>query len=333
MNRNLSGFLPPFFLVELARRNPTDTSYLETLVQTQKLWLRGEQTFLPFGKGKSDRFSHDAENKEDLPGKLIRGESDPASKDELINRAHQFAQEIRDFYKTLFNRNGPDGNGENIVQTAHYGLKYNNAFFSVQMVYGDGDGDIFMTFMIRDVAGHEIGHWFVSTTCKLVYWKESGALNEHLADVLGVCLNQWVAKQTVDQADWLVGAGLFNPKLTGCRALRDMANPGTAYNHPRLGKDPQPAHMRDFVDTWSDNGGVHYNSGIPNRAFCVFAKSLGGHVWEKALQIWFGTALRATSNCSFQEWANLTVKVAQANYPETVDKLKEAWSTVGITVK
>lgn len=333
MDRNISGILPPFMLTELARRNPTNTSYLETLVTTQEIWLHGKQTFLPLGGGKSDRYSHDADHKKDLPGKLVRSESDPPAKDELINRAHQFAQEIRDFYKVIFNRNGPDGNGANIVQSMHYGDRYNNAFFSVQMVYGDGDGDVFQSFMIRDVAGHEIGHWFVDTTCRLTYWKESGALNEHFADVLGVSLNQWVNKQTVDQADWLIGAGLFNPKLTGCRALRDMVNPGTAYDNSRVGKDPQPSHMKDFVDTWSDNGGVHYNSGIPNRAFALFARSLGGYVWEKALQIWFGTALRASSSSSFQEWADLTVKVAQANFPETVDKLKSAWDAVGITVK
>ena len=68
-----------------------------------------------------------------------------------------------------------------------------------------------------------------------------------------------------------------------------MAAPGTAYDDPRLGKDPQPAHMRDYVDTTDDNGGVHINSGIPNKAFHVLATTLGGHAWEVAGQVWFDT--------------------------------------------
>ena len=62
-----------------------------------------------------------------------------------------------------------------------------------------------------------------------------------------------------------------------------MKAPGTAYDDPRLGgKDPQPAHMGDYVDTTDDNGGVHINSGIPNHAFYLAATALGGHSWEKA---------------------------------------------------
>ena len=55
-----------------------------------------------------------------------------------------------------------------------------------------------------------------------------------------------------------------------------MKAPGTAYDDPRLGKDPQPAHMDDYVETTEDNGGVHINSGIPNHAFYLAATALGG---------------------------------------------------------
>ena len=70
----------------------------------------------------------------------------------------------------------------------------------------------------------------------------------------------------MDKADWLIGAGLFAKKVNGV-ALRSMKDPGTAYDDPTIGKDPQPGHMKNFVRTTSDNGGVHINSGIPNRAF------------------------------------------------------------------
>ena len=68
-----------------------------------------------------------------------------------------------------------------------------------------------------------------------------------------------------------------------------MKAPGTAYNDPVLGKDPQPGHMKDYVTTIEDNGGVHINSGIPNRAFYVTALEIGGFAWEKAGFIWYKT--------------------------------------------
>src|SRR6202035_5249116 len=101
-------------------------------------------------------------------------------------------------------------------------------------------------------------------------------------------VKQWALGQTVDQADWLIGAAIRAPGFKG-RALRDMANPGTAYDDPRLGKDPQPGDMKDYVQTGADNGGVHTNSGIPSRAFVLAAKAIGGNSWEKAGKIWYVT--------------------------------------------
>lgn len=68
-----------------------------------------------------------------------------------------------------------------------------------------------------------------------------------------------------------------------------MKAPGTAYNDPLLGKDPQPAHMKDYQKMTDDNGGVHINSGIPNHAFYLVAMELGGYAWEKAGRIWHVT--------------------------------------------
>jgi len=97
---------------------------------------------------------------------------------------------------------------------------------------------------------------------------------------MGCLVEQWQKNQTADEASWLVGAALYAPGYNR-RALYDMANPGTAYDDPNLGKDPQPGHMKDYVKTEEDNGGVHINCGIPNRAFVLSAKAIGGHSWEK----------------------------------------------------
>ena len=152
--------------------------------------------------------------------------------------------------------------------TVHYGQEYNNAFWNgEQMVYGDGDGEIFQRFTkCIDVIGHELTHGVTQYEAALEYEGQPGALNESFSDVFGSLVKQYILKQNVDKADWLIGASLFAKKVKGV-ALRSMKDPGTAYDDPTIGKDPQSGHMKSYVKTSSDNGGVHINSGIPNRAF------------------------------------------------------------------
>ena len=113
-----------------------------------------------------------------------------------------------------------------------------------------------------EVIAHELTHGITQFTAQLPYQGEQGALNESFSDVFGSLVKQWAAGQSVAQADWLIGNTILAPGIQG-RALRDMANPGTAYDDPCLGKDPQPGHMSGYVQTEDDNGGVHINSGIP----------------------------------------------------------------------
>src|SRR6185437_12541034 len=101
---------------------------------------------------------------------------------------------------------------------------------------------------------------------QLVYLGQAGALNESLSDVFGSLVKQRARKQSAEQADWLIGEGLFTAKVHGV-ALRSLRAPGTAFDDALLGRDPQPASMTGYVHTTSDNGGVHTNSGIPNHAF------------------------------------------------------------------
>ena len=156
------------------------------------------------------------------------------------------------------------------------------------------------------------------------------------SDVLGSLVKQHTLKQKVDKADWLIGAGLFRKKVKG-EALRSMKEPGSAYDDPVIGKDPQPAHMKDYVDTTSDNGGVHINSGIPNRAFSLTAIELGGNAWERAGMIWYVTLRdRLRENSSFQDAADLTYSVAGNLFGKGSSEQKavaNGWKGVGIQIK
>jgi Zn-dependent metalloprotease len=149
-------------------------------------------------------------------------------------------------------------------------------------------------------------------------------------------VKQYTLNQNVDKADWLIGAGLFTRKIKGV-ALRSMKEPGTAYDDPTIGKDPQPGHMKNYVKTTSDNGGVHINSGTPNHAFYLAAVEIGGNAWEKTGKIWYTTPRdRLRENSDFQETANFTFDVAGNLYGKRSKEQKavlNAWNKVGVKIK
>jgi Zn-dependent metalloprotease len=204
------------------------------------------------------------------------------------------------------------------------------------MVYGDGDGRIFLALTRSlSVIGHELSHGVVQYSGGLVYQDQAGALNESFADVFGVLTVQHQAKQEAADASWLVGDGILGPKIEG-EALRSLKAPGTAYRDRLLGEDPQPFHMSDYVNTSSDNGGVHINSGIPNHAFYLLARFLGGFAWEKAGHIWYDT-LQGIDNphATFTQWADQTVEAARKRFGAgSLEELftRRAWKLVGIAL-
>lgn len=193
--RTIEGIIPPYLMLELVRRNPNDIWHSDTIKTTQQLFIRGKsgRTLLPRAKGTARVLVYDAKNSSRLPGVKARFEGDPAVSDAALNFIYDFAALVRKFHKEVLKINAPDNQGSDYVNTGHYGQKYNNAFFnSVQMVFGDGDGVIFVTFVLPDIVGHEIGHWLTAMLCALEYFGQSGALNEHLSDVDGVVFRQWV---------------------------------------------------------------------------------------------------------------------------------------------
>lgn len=207
----------------------------------------------------------------------------PPGKDVVVNEAYDYLGITHDFYWRVFQRNSLDAKGLPLAGTVHYSSAYQNAFWDGEpMVFGDDDGEIFSRFTIAlDVVVHELAHGVTEHEANLIYFEQVGSLNESLSDVFGSLVKQYHLQQTAQQADWLIGAGLLADGIHG-DGLRSMPATGTAYDDPVLGKDPQPADMVGFVHTREDNGGVHINSGIPNRAFYLTAIALGGNAWEKA---------------------------------------------------
>jgi len=199
------------------------------------------------------------------------------------------AGNVRDFYAQVLGREtvlatGHEGNIESYVR---YG-DIKNAYWCVRkssscptqgvMVYGSN----YATAL--DIAGHEITHGIISEEADLIYAKESGAVNEALADIFGTLIENQREPST---SNWVIGEQL--PGFSTTSPLRNLANPNLSdkdgnslfdktkpFSATNLG---QPDHYDDFVlkddpicETTSDffNGCVHINSGIFNKfAFLI----------------------------------------------------------------
>jgi Zn-dependent metalloprotease len=274
----------------------------------------------------------------DLPGRKVRGEGDPASDDESVNEAYDGADKTYDLYKDVYGRDSLDDRGMELISSVHYGVDFDNAFWQgSQMVYGDGSGRIFnkggLTKAV-DVIGHEMTHGVVQFTAGLVYRKQPGALNESFADVLGSLVKQYSRGETAEEADWILGEGILGPALEGV-GLRSLMEPGTAYQGDR-----QPGHMDDYLDLpddndpKNDNGGVHINSGIPNRAFYLAATAIGGNAWEKAGKVWYTTLTeKLNPRSEFVDTAEATVQVAADLFGSGCGEesaIRHAWEEVGV---
>ena len=271
---------------------------------------------------------HSAGNTATLPGTPVRAADEAGpSGDIAVDEAWSGVAGSLAMFQEVYDRSSYDGHGAHVSATVHYEQDYDNAFWDgAQLVFGDGDGRIFERFTKPvDVLGHEFTHAVTEYAAGLVYEGQSGALNESVSDVFATCLKQRLLGQTAEQGDWLIGAGLFLPSVNG-RALRSMSEPGTAYDDPVLGKDPQSGDMSGYVETTDDNGGVHINSGIPNRAFHLAATAMGGSAAEGAGRIWYAALGAVDSDVDFVGFATATVEAAGPH----ADLVRAAWETVGV---
>lgn len=283
------------------------------------------------------RTVHDAEGLRVLPGVIARTDGSRRSRDVAVNEAWEGSGTTWDFFKKVHGRNSIDGRGMKLVSTVHYGTLFNNAQWNGrQMIYGDGDGKYFHRFTSSiEVIAHELTHGITQYTASLGFSGQTGALAEHFSDVFGVLVRQYTRNHTAAKADWLIGAQLFTDRVQGA-AIRSMKEPGNAYDDPVLGRDPQPAHMRDYQNKREDDGGVHVNSGIPNHAFYRTATLLGGRAWEVAGRIWYEALTRHLhARARFQQCVNATWVAASDLYgaaSEPADAVIEGWRGVGLEV-
>ncbi|MGK7378149.1 M4 family metallopeptidase [Planococcus sp. 1R117A] len=276
-------------------------------------------------------FTYNAANLTEVPGTLWldRDDNYHAAFDGAAVDAHVYAGMTFDYFKKVHKRNSFDGKGAALVSTVHYGKNYNNAFWSgTQMVYGDGDGKKFISLSgSLDVIAHELTHAVSQSTAGLIYWNDSGAINESMSDIFGVLVEDEYQKNP----DWQIGEDIVTPDIAG-DALRSLADP-TANGLP-------DHYTKRYLGT-EDFGGVHINSSITNKAAYLLANGgthynikVQGIGNEKTGKIFYRTLTQyLTPTTKFRQLQASAVQAAIDLYgadSKEVKSVKDAFAAVGL---
>jgi len=250
-------------------------------------------------------------------------------KDGAAVDAHANAQKTYDYYEKTFNRDSVDDNGQPLLSRVHVGDNWNNASWNgTYMSYGDGDGERFHNLAgALDVAAHEMTHGVVQHTSGLVYRNEPGALNESLADIFGVM---------VQRENWLMGEDII---ADGTHALRSLEDPASLIESRT--QKPYPDHYSKLYTGELDNGGVHINSSINNKAahltseggehYGVEVEGVGREATEQIY--YYATSHYLTPNSDFSAMKQAAIQSAVNLYGEdSAEKnaVEQAYNAVGI---
>jgi bacillolysin len=294
------------------------------------------------------RETYTANNDEFLPGQPLILETDSDHPDSAAWNAHANAGIVYRYFYDRFGRDSYDDQGSRVRSTVHYSKSYNNAFWTSsleQMVYGDGDGVTFGPLSAAlDVVAHELTHAVTSNTARFVYVNEAGALDEAFADFFGVMISN-----DDPVTDWKMGEHVYTPGRPG-DALRNMSDPprGNQPDHTDDQRRLQPGELPECNSRsprYNDNGYVHSNSGIPNKAFYLMVaggthhdiqvEGLGKTVVEEivylALTVYLESA--TSSRWTFRHARLATLDACMQLYPGDQTRLASvmnAWAAVGL---
>jgi Zn-dependent metalloprotease len=274
----------------------------------------------------------DARHRSNLTAtQVARREGDPDTGDAAVDEAYDALGVCYEFFAEQLGWTGyDDANGE-LRFVVHFGQRWNNMYWDgTQVVAGDGDDVVFTRFTRSlGMIGHEYALAAIQRFAPLEHRNQSGAVLQSAADVFGALVEQYRLSQKAADATWLLGENTM-VSHPGVRALRSLLEPGTAFDDPSLGRDPQVAHLSHLVRSPDDDGSVHANSGIGNRAFALAAVALGGYAWQTVGPVWWQALhdSKLTARSGFRTFAAATVRAARDAAPAVT----QAWQDVGVPV-
>lgn len=255
--------------------------------------------------------------------------------------AHYYATKVFDFFNEVLKRNGIDDRGMRLVSMVNCTFSQhspppewkNAVWWNNRMWYGQvRNGTGFQSYARHfDVIAHELTHGVTETTSNLVYRDQSGALNESFSDIFAVMVKNWYPGEPnpVSTWSWELGAGLGG----NGRPLRDLSDP------TRTG---DPDHMDDYLDTTDDEGGVHTNSNIHNKAafhLLTATDAAGSSILrpDEVAILYYVTLTRLNRLADFSDCLRILRSVAATYFtgdPRGVEKqaaIDSAYQRVGIT--
>ena len=251
-------------------------------------------------------------------------------------------EKVRDFYAEEFDRKSWDNKSSDILASVNInkftlldllGSKQNAAWAKTRFIFGAGSPKGLDNFeKALDVVGHEYTHAVIQTTSNLNYEGQSGALNEHLADVFGVIIND-IHHHPANP--YLIGSTvLYGEYAQKAHALRDLMDPSK-------GLSPQPGHMNDLktdrykqygpgcvASMTNDNCGVHTLSGIPNKMFALVMSVIGPK--ESAKLFYNVMTKRLKENSQFADYRVALMQECEAMSSDTCSIVDDALKAVGI---
>lgn len=335
------SFIPPYVFSQLSRVDKENSElWKKCASQARKvIRQRAQEPVTSFSKAKySQRSSSSMESKVYSPRVTVISKDEKIHPDLDAKNAKENGVVTLQFLWDCFGRKSFDNQGSRLTIYVHDNDVPNNAqWYDDDTIHvGDSNTPEYTTPATDpDIMGHETGHGVVKYTAQFRYKEQSGALNESWADACGSMVKQYKLGQTANKADWLIGDE-FIKDIGRVQALRSMKAPGTAYEFDENNKDLQVDHMAKYIETKKDSGGVHLNSGIPNKAFYLFAMTFPDrNSWEIAGQIWYKSLSFCNSTTTFLEFAEINVKVSEtykSNLPseEIVMATCRSWNAVGI---
>lgn len=276
------------------------------------------------------RLVYDAQGAEwEIPKTVARREGDAPTGDPAVDEVYDAMGTVHRFFWNVYGLDLQIYTGS-MVAVVHFGDPFDNMFWDgAKLVVGNPSSVFFNNSLSAalDAVGHELFHIVTQFETKLQFLNQAGSLMEATADVFGSLVMQHHIGQRANEASWLIGEGL----LVSGRAIRSLAEPGSAFEDDR-----QVFHMKNFVRTTDDHGGVHANAGIPAHAFYRMANALGGYAWDPAGRIWLSAVRdKRLRSAGFSTFAGCTVMAARQLYGDDSVELTavaESWQAVGVRI-